>query len=294
MKKYFVKFSRPLLINFEEGKSNYKTIYGFLGNDYSQDPKQIEIEQKFTDDYCSYLCAMHEYSSGKDLFLLSPFGHWIDKNGFEHTWDGWSKRLGNRCRKELKLDYITYVIDTDNVSAHHLGCGIYDGLIIDEKLLNRLVLSSKHQQTREDETQTLYLFNRPIWLPKNSFKGYNEKEHFLIYGVCSNSASDDYYYDAANAYLDYLAVAQEFYLNGETPSGFVAVDEDDFTYWQCNGACYGQTSNELIQEGRICRKKNSLEIIKVVPDTQRKVQANCITGCFLTSKRAYESLLGNK
>lgn len=289
--KYLVKFSKPFLLNVGgENEDYYKTIYGFLGGDYDSDPELIENEKQNDRNYASYLCAMSEWSRGAKTFSLSSTNHWIDRKGVTHGWDRWTDIVGEKSRKKLGVEYDTYLIELDESNDACCCCGIIGGLVTCEALMDNLVENAEPLELIERK-KNVFLFNRPIWLPKNCFRGCDEPEHLLIYGVVTEKSVDDELQDAVKYYQGYLAMAEEFHLCGTTPSGYVALDMEGNTYWYQEGTAYSPKEEVIKDECLLCRRKSRLEISRVILEVPIVDLRGGLDGEFIVSQELYESLL---
>lgn len=292
MKRYLVKFSKPLLLNFggKNENQNYKTTYGFLGGYYDSNPELIEKERNNNRDFVLYLCAMNEWSRGDAMFSINDDKKWVDGDGVEHNWDKWTYSIAKRCRKKLCLEYSTYVIDLDDVNDTCLECALYRGHITCESLMNKLIELAEPLDLIEKK-KNVFLFNRPIWLLKNSFRGCDDPGHFAIYGVVNERPVSETIIEQAKFYQGYLSMSEECYLNGATPSGYYTVDDEDETYWYNSGIAYTILNEEIKDECRLCREKNNLEISRVIPEVPLKDLRGGLAGDFIVSQELYEALL---
>lgn len=258
MKLNLVKLNRPLLINNgTEEEKKYTPLYGFY---YT---KEWSEERRLSDDdvcqYICYLAAVHEWSNNSSTdFSLENADTWIDKkSGEKHSIGGdlWSYVLGEQCQSKLDLRGTLYIIDIDEESEIFLDEGFDRHLIITESLMNELVEIAREQIVKK----RVWLFNRPIWLPKKDI--WAEEGFCHIYGVIT----DDFELDDDNAadiyssyyYLGYLALCEEYYLTKTTPNGFSTIDGD---IWYKDGIPYNPWSKEIKEECSICLKKSNLEI----------------------------------
>ena len=293
MKRYLVKFSKPLLLNFGGKNENYKTSYGFLGGYYDPNPELIKNEKINNRDFVFYLCAMSEWSRGEATFSVNDGKKWVDNDGVEHKWDKWTYSVAKKCWKKLGLVYSTYVIDVDDISDACYSCGIYSEQITCEALMDSLVELAEPLELIEEKSNA-FLFNRPIWLPKNSFVGCDDPGHFAIFGVVNEGTLEDDLREYVKRYQGYLSMAEENYLSESTPSGFVDSDEDGEIYWYKNGMAYWITDKDIRDEGELCRKKNNLDIFKVIPDVPLKDLKAGLVGDLIVSQELYESLLDRR
>ena len=285
--KYLVKFSKPLIIEYRRNGNYYnKAVYGYLAGQYIDDEQQKAKEKCNEDEYVSYLCAM---ADGEKTFSLSESRKWIDENGIEHNWDKWAKSIAEKSRKKLNLEYSTYVIDLDDVNDACLECGEYRGHITCESLMNSLVERAEPLDLIEKK-KNVFLFNRPIWLRKNSFRGCDDSGHFAIYGVVNERPVNKTLLDQVKFYQGYLSMAEECYLNGATPSGYYTLDDEEETYWYNSGIAYTILNEEIKNECLLCREKNNMEISRVIPNVPRKDLRGGLAGDFIVSQELYEAL----
>lgn len=292
MKRYLVKFSKPLLINFG-GKNenyNYKTIYGFIGGYYDSNPELIEKERNNNRDFVLYLCAMSEWSRCDAMFSVNDDKKWVDGDGVEHSWDKWAKSLAEKSRRKLDLKYSTYVIDLDDVNDTCLECALYRGHITCESLINKLIELAEPLDLMEKK-MNVFLFNRPIWLRKDSFRGCDDSGHYTIYGVVYERPVNETLLDQVKFYQGYLSMAEECYLNDATPSGYYTVDDEEETYWYKSGIAYTILDEKIKNECQLCREKNNLEISRVIPEVPMKDLRGGLAGDLIVSQEHHETLL---
>lgn len=284
MKKCVVKFSRPLLINYSiSGKPTVKTVYGFVAKPGERD----ELDEKLLgriDSYVKYLAAMHEWSNGNDEFNIADDNNWIDKNGDEHAvnsfvHDKWVENICSRAVTKLELSYELFKVDAESVD-YALDDEMSAGIIISKDFMEFLSLVA------DLERRCIFLFNRPVWVPKGTiWKG--EKGGCLIYGVTVDCHYSWNIYKEAIKYLSYLAMCEEYYLAGVTPSGFV--DGDD-GLWYLDGIGYKIKDMALSKEGALCSKKNNLRLLEVLQKPLYYLPKGIRNG-FILSQNLYEELL---
>lgn len=163
---------------------------------------------------------------------------------------------------------------------------------VDNKSIYGFIEETNNRDFELIEKKNIFLFNRPIWLPKDCFRGCDESGHLLIYGIVTGRTVDDELRESIKLYQGYLAMAEEFNLCGATPSGYVAVDTDGNTYWYQEGTAYGPTEEVIKDECQLCRRKSRLEISKVIPEIPLIELRGGLAGDFIVSQELYESLLG--
>ncbi|MBQ4197003.1 MAG: hypothetical protein II659_04060 [Bacteroidales bacterium] len=258
MKLYLVKFNRPLLINNgTEEEKKYTPLYGFYYEHNWSEEHCLSIDD--LNQYICYLAAIHEWSnnSSADFSLETP-DTWIDnKSGEKHSIGGdlWSYVLGEQCLSKLDLRGTIYVLDIEEESDIFLNEGFDGHFIITESLMDELIELTIEQMVRK----RVWVFNRPIWLPKKHIWGEDGFCH--IYGLIT----DDFELDEKNAadihfcyfYLGYLALCEEFYLTETTPNGFSTIEGET---WYKDGIAYDARSKEIQEECSICVEKSNLEI----------------------------------
>lgn len=248
MKKFLVRFNRPILIkaNNTGEPSDYITSYGFLTphNDYDDHERQMQNIW----DYTAYLAAMHEWSSGADDFALVNGNDWVDrKTGAVNNFDN----VCDKCMKKLGLTFTLHTIDTDDYDEDTLAEGIVGGLVISDKLMDTLL---------EEEKCFAALYNRPIFMPKEILWP-GETGYVQIFGTIEREmlVNTDVQKDADN-YLAYLAMGEECILNGSSPSGYLM---DNGVFFK-DGRSYSPHSSAIKEESHLCKKKNNLNIVDVI------------------------------
>ena len=155
MKKQFIKLNRPMLINNSNTLArNYQTVYGFFAPYFDDDEESNELVEDHIRDYISYLATIHEWDNnycGCGYSLLDKGGElrWIDNTGKEHTWDNWTREVGNKCIDKFGQGYISYLIDMDIVTGECLTCGITGGWVCCKTLMDTLITIAGNQKTEE-------------------------------------------------------------------------------------------------------------------------------------------------
>ena len=290
MKELLIKLNRPLLINTSKTYTpNYLTVYSFFAPYYDKDKERNELVEDHIGEYLCYLATLHEWDNNycRCDFLLSIKGgecHWIDKDGKEHIWDEWIHEIGKKCRDKLGLGYISHLIDLENATGECLTCGITGGWICCKTLMNTLVTIAENQ---ESEETTAFVFNHPIWLAKEVL--WPEQDGFCcIYGVTINRRLDTSLLDGLDSYLGYLAMCEDYCLNGETSSGFTAGNNEDLSVWKKGDVEYRCYDYEVIQECLLCKERHDL---KAVATPLRKDLADGVEGSFIVSPDTYAALL---
>ena len=289
MKQYLVKLNRPVLINETlSGIQYYQAVYGFL----VPYPEKEEINGRTRKDilsYVRYLAAIHELSAGcTDEFRIGPHKQWIDKEGKGHGWDSWAEELAQRCAEKIGLDYSLVVIDTDGLSGICPDCGISGNYICCGNLMESLSRKAEEQ----DELYNVLLFNRPVWLP-NEALCQGEKGHSHFYGIITKRKIGGELIETGNLYLGYLAMCEEYGLNGMTPSGYKA-ENDDMSIWIDKGEKNRVGSDKIIRETLLCLKKHCLRISRVIAKVPGLDVEEGVRGCHIVSKKLYESLQNTK
>lgn len=137
MKRYLVKFNRPLLLKIvDDNGEYYKPVYGFFGGRYTYDEEDYREQQQDFKLYASYLAAIHEWSNNTSPeFTISENSAslWIDKTGREHVVDDWVLDICSRSNEKLGLDISVYLIDLNR------AIGPWNRLITNEPYMNKLV-----------------------------------------------------------------------------------------------------------------------------------------------------------
>lgn len=260
MKKYLVKLNHPVYINdSDRGEPILCPVYGFLSPYSDVDEELNHYYRVMSHYYVGYLAAMHEWSAGRENSFsveTKEHKHWRDRDGNVHaSHDSWMNEICERNREQLGLDYTLYTIDLYGSQGCCPGCGRDGSLIICETVMNKLVEIAEQPQVRPTEPRTIILFNRPIWL---SAEIIWERPGFChIYGIIEDKRIDDTVKSNANTYLGYLAMCEEFYLSGITPSGF---STKDGVVWYKGGREYLALEDAIKEEGRICMDKHNLTL----------------------------------
>lgn len=292
-KKILVQFNRPLSIisrDSTETDLGFQTFYGFL-TDYDEDEEMMEKDIR---SYVGYLSALHEWSNDspqKFSIYYSRLGlpEWMDENGVVHyqsmrNQDEWSYNLGTQASSKLGLKYSQHLIDID---IDEFPCGIVDKFITCWELMDKLV---KIAQEQEETRITVFLFNRPIWLPKSSIWLDDEKGYVNLYGLVWPDGVDRKLFRDCEDYLGHLALNEYYYLNGETPSGFRLVDNKTH-FWTKDGKKFYCMTDEIIEESQICKEMLNLEIKRAVVRLPKEEIAEGVRQDFIISQELYEYLL---
>ena len=142
-------------------------------------------------------------------------------------------------------------------------------------------------EDQELEGTTAIVFNHPIWLPKEVLWP-EEKGFCSIYGVTISGRQDDSLLDGLDSYLGYLAMCEEYCLNGITPSGFTAGKDEDLSVWRKGNIEYCCYNDKVVQEGLLCKEKHNLNA--VATPLKRDISEG-VKDSFIVSPDANESLL---
>lgn len=296
MKNYLIQLNHPLLINNSRTEQpKYLTVYGFLAP-YSEDSE--EQNEKTEDnilDYLGYLAAIHEWSNNNakefDVILDDGEFMFVDiTTGELHTnWKNkWCSRLGNKCRQKLNLDFKLYVIELDEGDGCY-DCGISGSLITCDYYMFRLVREAEEQE--DDREVTVFLYNRPLFLPDN-LMWRDGVEANLVFGDVVSEDFDSYLLTGNTGYLGYLAMIEECYLNGKTPSGYeIMIVKDGPLFWRKGGDMYDLHDDKILEEGDICLKKNNQKVRAIIPNVRYGDIKYGIKGSLIVSKDLYEELL---
>lgn len=255
MKRYLVKFNRPLLIKIiEDRREYYKPVYGFFGHPYTNDKKEYWKYQYDHQLYSSYLAAIHEWSNTTSPeFTISYFNsNWIDNTGQEHIADDWVYDICSRAMEKLGLDFTTYVIVLDDV------IGPENRIIKDESYMDYLVSKAESKEEGLIE-KTAFLFIRPLRFSAESLWD-GEEGDCHIYGVVTEDDSDEEQ-ESVEDYLGYLAMCEEYTLAGITPSGF---STQDGVTWYKDGIEYFVSDYEIKEECRLCKSRRNLKKLVTV------------------------------
>lgn len=286
MKYYFVKLSTPLSINLDNIKETPNTtIFGFLAP-YSDD---YDKHEKIIDDiwdYTGYLAAMHEWSAGAEDFTLTENGNdWVDRNGFVHRTDEWVLDICSRSRRKLELIYTLHIVDTDYLDEDFLASGKIGGLIISETLSNVLI------DIEESQEQTIYLFNRPLFLPKNHiWKG--EDGYVNIYGLAVDRENTSKLLEETNNYLGFLAQCEEVIMNGVSTPGYRVIWSADKMIWEKDGKIYSPRDEEFLEDGLRSKDKLGLNVVAVISPSIKLIDG--VRSNFLISQDVYERLMRDR
>lgn len=291
MKKYLVKLNQPVYINDSDcGEPILCPVYGFLSPYSDVDEELNHYYRVMNYLYVGYLAAMHEWSAGReDSFSVEckEHKHWRDREGNIHTaHDSWVYDICESNRKKLGLDYTLYVIDLYGSQGSCSGCGRDGSLIICETAMDKLVEIAEHPQARPTELRSIILFNRPIWLSAENI--WERPGYCHIYGIIEDKRLDDTVICNANTYLGYLAMCEEYYLSGITPSGF---STKDGVIWYKDGREYLATEEAIIEEGRICRDKHNLKLFATELQIPHYEAREGVLDGLIVSQYLYEHLL---
>ena len=283
MKRYLVKFNRPLLLKIEDDSSVlYKPVYGFFGRRYKNNEEDYQEQLQNHKSYASYLAAIHEWSNNTSPeFSISEYSaaNWIDETGQEHIKDDWVLDICSRAMEKLGLDISTYVIDLDEV------IGPWNRLITDEYYMDYLIHKTESQEERLVE-KTVFLFNRPLWFSQHNL-GEGEDGYSHIYGFVSDDELDEELKSDARIYLGYLAMCEEYILAGITPSGF---STQDAITWYKDGIEYDVKAEEILEECSICRKKHNLRFRAAVLRIPEHELEKGVFSDLITDQELYEDL----
>ena len=284
MKTYVIKLNHPVLVNNSTDKeTHYDTVYGFIFS-----PQGSDREKFFFDEglkaYLGYLSAIHEWSNGATDFSVSEDHNWITNSGEKHdTNDFWSYLIGEECREKIDLRCSIYALDVDVVELLK-DKGMEESFVINESLMNKLVYLAKEQNRRE---KVIVLFNRPIWLPKNVLWN-NEKGFTHIYGVITDRAYTSRLRYDIKGYAGYLAMCEECYLSGTTPSGFTTID---YATWYSDGVAYNAKDEDIEDESFTCKSKYNLKITAFAARNLSYTVAMGIRDDLIIDQELYESLI---
>lgn len=290
MKKLLVKLNQPVLVQDDPcEKQKLQPIYGFMV-DY--DASDEELNAFMEDDipsFVGYLAAMQKWSTTGDVeFSLSEDKEWIDREGAVHfTCGQWASEIGERCKKELGLDFTRYTLDFDGICP---DCGRERSFITCESLMNKLVWLAEQQTGTRTNQHNVILFNRPIWLPKHVLWP-GEYGFVHIYGVTADRELDREFLKRSNLYLGYLAMCEDVALVGHTPSGYSTNLEEDIKEWYNGEEEYSIVSEELLAEGLLCQRKHNLKLRGAVVWAPEEVLAEGVRDEFIISQELYESFI---
>ena len=284
MTTYIIKLNHPVLVKNSTDKETYDTVYGFIYYPQNNDRVKFYLSEGLK-TYLGYLAAIHEWSSGEITdFSVDEEQNWITNSGEKHyTNDFCSYLIGEKCREKIDLRCSIYVMDVDVVELLK-DKGMDESFVISESLMNKLVYLAKEQNRRE---RTIIVFNRPIWLPKNAFW---EKENGFthIYGIITDKASTSLLEDI-KGYTGYLAMCEEHYLTGRTPSGYTTTD---YTTWYRDEVAYNAKDEEIEEESFACKNKYNLKITAFAARNPSYTVAMGIRDDLIIDQELYEYLIG--
>lgn len=285
MKTYIIKLNHPVLVNNSTDKeTHYDTVYGFIYYPQNNDRVKFYLSEGLK-TYLGYLAAIHEWSSGEITdFSVDEEQNWITNSGEKHyTNDFCSYLIGEKCREKIDLRCSIYVMDVDVVELLK-DKGMDESFVISESLMDKLVDLAKEQNKRE---RVIFLFNRPIWLPKNAFW---EKENGFthIYGIITDKASTSLLEDI-KGYTGYLAMCEEHYFTGRTPSGYTTTD---YTTWYRDEVAYNAKDEEIEEESFACKNKYNLKITAFAARNPSYTVAMGIRDDLIIDQELYEYLIG--
>ena len=246
MKTYIIKLNHPVLVNNSTNKeTHYDTVYGFIYYPQNNDRVKFFLSEGLK-SYLGYLSAIHEWSSGEITdYSVDEDQNWITNSGEKHdTNDFWSYLTGEKCRERIDLQCSIYAMDVDVVELLK-DKGMDESFVISESLMEKLVYLAKEQNRRE---RTIIVFNRPIWLPKNVLWD-NENGFTHIYGVITDRPFTSRLEYDIKGYAGYLAMCEEHYLTGRTPSGYTTTD---YTTWYRDEVAYNAKDEEIEEESFAC------------------------------------------
>ena len=285
MKTYVIKLNHPVLVNNSTKETtHYDTVYGFIYSPTGNDRVKFFLSEGLK-TYLGYLSAIHEWSSGEITdFSVDEDQNWITSAGEKHdTNDFWSNLIGEKCREKIDLRCSIYAMDVDVVELLK-DKGMEASFVISESLMDSLVDLAKEQNKRE---RVIFLFNRPIWLPKNAFW---EKENGFthIYGIITDKASTSLLEDI-KGYPGYLAMCEEHYLTGRTPSGYTTTD---YTTWYRDEVAYNAKDEEIEEESFACKNKYNLKITAFAARNPSYTVAMGTRDDLIIDQELYEYLIG--
>ena len=285
MKTYVIKLNHPVLVNNSTDKeTHYDTVYGFIFSPQGNDREKLYLNEGLK-TYLGYLSAIHEWSNGTIDISVGEDQNWITNSGEKHdTNDFWSYLIGEECRERIDLRCSIYAMDVD-VEELLADKGMEETFIISESLMDKLVYLSKEQNRRE---RIIFLFNRPIWLPKNVL-WENENGFTHIFGVITDRAfSRRLEYDI-KGYAGYLAMCEDCYLTGTTPSGFTTTD---YATWYRDGVAYNAKDEDIEDESFTCKSKYNLKITSFSAHNPSYTVAMGIRDDLIIDQELYEYLIG--
>ena len=284
MKTFLIKLNHPVLVKNSTDKETYDTVYGFIYYPQNNDRVKFYLNEGLK-TYLGYLAAIHEWSSGEITdFSVDEDQNWITSAGEKHdTNDFWSNLIGEKCREKIDLRCSIYAMDVDVVELLK-DKGMEASFVISESLMDTLVDLAKEQNKRE---RVIFLFNRPIWLPKNAFW---EKENGFthIYGIITDKASTSLLEDI-KGYTGYLAMCEEHYFTGRTPSGYTTTD---YTTWYRDEVAYNAKDEEIEEESFACKNKYNLKITAFAARNPSYTVAMGIRDDLIIDQELYEYLIG--
>ena len=286
MKTYLIKLNHPVLVNNSTDKeTHYDTVYGFIYYPQKNDREKVYLSEGLK-TYLGYLAAIHEWSSGAITdFSVAEDQNWITSAGEKHdTNDFWSYLKGEECRERIDLRCSIYAMDVDVVELLK-DKGMDESFIISESLMDKLICLAKEQNRRE---RVIFLFNRPIWIPK-TILWENEIGYINIYGVISDRAYTSLLEYDIKGYAGYLAMCEECYLTGRTPSGYTTTD---YETWYRDGIAYNAKDEDIEDEGFICKNKYNLKITAFAARNPSYTVAMGIRDDLIIDQELYEYFIG--
>ena len=290
MKKYLIRLNRPVVIDdCYHGAPIKQPVFGFLCPYNEYNPTENDFHKECIELYVSYLAAMHRWSEngGEEFSVFNK--EWINQEGDAYPYE-WRKRICQRDREELGLDYTLYVIDLDEIDDSFLKCGTDRTLIISPNLMDKLIELAGGEDSEQFDLRNVILFNHPVWLPKHIL-WEGEYGYCHIYGLAIEESLDREQLEGCLKYLGYLALIEELALNGVTPSGYTADIDGDGSIWYNRGEEYPVGSESISKECRLCRKKHSYRICGAVEAVPREDLIDGLRGELIISKAIYEGLL---
>lgn len=290
MKKYFIKLNRPVVVDdCYHGAPIKQPIYGFLCPYSEYDSAENDYHKEYIDSYVSYLAAMHRWSEngGEEFSVFNK--EWVNQEGDAYPYE-WIKRICERDREKLGLDYSLYIIDLDDIDESFLKCGADRSLIISPNLMDKLIEQAGGLDAELCDLRNAILFNHPVWLPKRIL-WEGETGFCHVYGLAIEESVDREQLEGCLHYLGYLSLIEELALNGVTPSGYTSNLDGDGFLWYNHGEEYPVGSYSISMECRLCRKKNNYRICGVVESIPHEDLIDGLKGEFIVSKALYEGLL---
>lgn len=286
MKTYMIKLNHPVLVNNSTDKeTHYDTVYGFIYCPQGNDREKLFLGEGLK-TYLGYLSVIHEWSSGATTDLsVSEDQNWVTSSGEKHdTNDDWSYLKGEECRERIDLRCAIYALDIDVVELL-ADKGMDESFIISESLMDKLVYLSNEQSRKE---RVIILFNRPIWIPK-TILWENEIGYINIYGVITDRAYTSLLEYDIKGYAGYLAMCEECYLTGRTPSGYSTTD---YETWYRDGVAYNSKDEEIEEESFLCKNKYNLKITAFAARNPSYTVAMGIRDDLIIDQELYEYLIG--